>query len=145
MQNNGRHPWNSYRQIATQTAPSGQLVLMLYEGAVNFLHRALAGFEKEDPAECNETINNNIIRTQQILNELNASLDMERGGELAMHLRRLYLYLDWRLNQSNLTKETNGIHEAIERISVLRDAWATMLESRNAMANVPAQPAFAFA
>ena len=47
----------SYRTIATQTAPPGQLVLMLYDGAIRFLECALAAFEYEDPLEFNETIN----------------------------------------------------------------------------------------
>jgi flagellar protein FliS len=119
---------------------------MLYEGAVNFLNRALTGFDKEDPAECNETISNNIIRTQQILSELNASLNLEQGGELAVHLRRVYLYLDWRLNQSNIAKEPSGIHESIKRLTVLRDAWAEMLENQAAAgAEASRQPAMALA
>ena len=143
---NQRHAWNSYRQVATQTAPPGQLVLMLYEGALNFLNRSLTGFDKEDPAECNETINNNIIRTQQILAELNGSLNLEQGGELAVHLRRIYLYLDWRLNESNITKEPQGIHEAIRRLTILRDAWAAMLEGNGAReASLQPQESMAFA
>ena len=140
---NRNNPWNSYRQVATQTASPGQLVLMLYEGAVRFLNRALGGFDLEDPAESNEAISNNIIRTQEILNELNGSLNLEQGGELAVHLRRIYLYLDWRLTQSNIAKDTHGIHEAIRRLTVLRDAWAAMLQSQVANpANIrPVQPA----
>lgn len=125
-------PWNSYRQVATQTAPPGQLVLMLYEGALRFLNRALTGFVKHDPAERNETINNNIIRAQNILHELNASLNLEAGGELAAALRRVYLHLDWRLTQSNLKKEPAGIEDAFQRLTVLRDAWATMLAGQGA-------------
>ena len=124
---NRSDPWKSYRQVATQTASPGQLVLMLYDGAIRFLDRARAGFSKEDPVEFNETIHNNIQRAQDILNELNASLNLEAGGELAATLRRLYLYLDWRLVQSNLKKEARGVEEAIERLTILREAWATML------------------
>ena len=64
---NQANPWKSYRQVATQTAPPGQLVLMLFEGAIRFLDRALIGFTKEDPAEFHQTINNNIIRAQEIV------------------------------------------------------------------------------
>lgn len=127
------NPWNSYRQIATQTASPGQLVLMLYDGAIRFLDRALTGFSKEDPAEFNETINNNILRAQDIVRELNASLNLEAGGELAAALRRVYLYLDWRLVQSNLKKERAGIDESIQRLTVLRDAWAAMLGGQPAV------------
>ena len=80
-------PLRSYQTIATQTAPPGQLVLMLYEGAIRFLERALAGFQHEDPLEFNETINNNVIRAQDILNELSNSLDLHQGGALAATLR----------------------------------------------------------
>lgn len=124
------NPWKSYRQVATQTASPGQLVLMLYDGAVRFLERALEGFSKDDPAECNETINNNILRAQDILHELNAALNLEAGGELAATLRQLYQYLDWRLTQSNIRKEKAGIEEAIRRLTILRDAWATMLSGQ---------------
>ena len=117
----------SYRQVATQTAPPGQLVLMLYEGAIRFLERALTGFQLEDPVECNETISNNIIRAQAILHELNVSLNMEAGGEFSQTMRRLYNYLDVRLMESNLHKEPAGIREAADRLTTLRDAWATML------------------
>ena len=39
-----RSPWNSYRQGALHTAAPGQLVLMLFEGAIRFLERAEGGF-----------------------------------------------------------------------------------------------------
>jgi flagellar protein FliS len=123
----GANPWKSYQQVATHTAPPGQLVLMLYEGAIRFLHRALAGFQIDDPAQSNEAISNNIIRTQDIIFELNVTLNIEAGGELAMTLRRLYDYLDRRLMDGNLKKDEAAVREVIGRITVLRDAWSQML------------------
>jgi len=130
-------PLRSYQTIATQTAPPGQLVLMLYEGAIRFLERALAGFQHEDPLEFNATINNNVIRAQEILNELNNSLDLHRGGDLAATLRRLYAYMNRQLTLSNTRKSPEGIHDSIERLSVLRDAWSEMLRQQSA---APAAP-----
>jgi len=123
------NPWQSYRQVATQTAPPGQIVLMLFEGAIRFLESATAGFGLDDPAESITAINNNVIRAQQIVRELNACLDMEQGGELAVHLQRLYGYCDRRLQESNLRKSPEGIADVIKRFSDLRDAWAQMLRS----------------
>ena len=60
---------------------------MLYEGAIRFLECALSGFQYEDPKEFNETINNNIIRGQDIIRELDSSLDLAQGGDLATTLR----------------------------------------------------------
>lgn len=121
-------PWNRYRQIATQTAPPGQLVLMLFDGAIKFLERALQGFDLEDPAECNEAINNNIMRAQAIIEELDRSLNLAEGGEFSANMRRLYTYLDRRLMESNLRKEQGGLREVVDRLSVIRDAWRQMLQ-----------------
>jgi len=120
-------PWKSYRQVATQTASPGQLNLMLFDGAIRFLEQARRGFIIEDPLEFNLTINNNVLRAQAIIRELNASLNLKEGGELATTLRRLYDYFDWRLQQSNMQKQEDGILEVIKRLTVLRDAWAEML------------------
>lgn len=121
--------WKSYRQISTQTASPGQLVLMLYDGAIRFLERALLGFGKEDPAEFVQTISNNVLRAQDIIQELNYSLDLERGGAFAANLRDLYFYMDRRLMQSNLDKTPEGIRDVVSRLSILRQAWADMLSN----------------
>lgn len=117
----------SYLHVATQTASPGHLVLMLYEGAIRFLERALVGFGSDDPAEFNETIHNNVARAQAILDELTASLDLKGGGEFATHMQGLYAYLDRRLQESNMRKDPTGIEEVISRLSVVRDAWREML------------------
>lgn len=124
---NPKNPWQSYRQVATRTASPGQLILMLYDGAIRFLERAKAGFQLEDPVECNTTINNNILRAQDIIRELDFSLNAERGGDLAQELHRLYDYFDRVLLEANLRKDVGGVAEVIQRITALRDAWATML------------------
>lgn len=121
------YSFRSYRAIATQTAPRGQLVVMLYEGAIRFLESALGGFKHDDPKEFNETINNNLIRAQEIIRELDSSLDLDQGGELAATLRRLYNYMDDQLTISNGRKVPEGIIDAIHRLSILRDAWREML------------------
>jgi len=117
----------SYMRVATNTASPGQLVLMLYDGAIRYLEGALRGFALEDPGDSNSTINDNIQRAQAILDELSAALNMGAGGEFAERLRGLYIYLDRRLFQSNLRKEAEGIDEVILRLSTLRDAWRDML------------------
>ncbi|HVM59864.1 MAG TPA: flagellar export chaperone FliS [Verrucomicrobiae bacterium] len=120
----------SYQKIATETATPGQLIAMLFDGAIRFLDRALVCFESPDPLEFNQGIHNNVRRAQAIIHELNASLNMEAGGELARVLRRLYLYFDMRLHESNIYKRPQGIREVIERLTVLRDAWTEMLQRR---------------
>ncbi|MCX7867385.1 MAG: flagellar export chaperone FliS [Limisphaera sp.] len=136
-----RNPWESYRRIATQTAPPGQLVLMLYDGAIRALEQALRGFGSDDPATANATIHNGTQRAIEIIRELNYSLNMEKGGECAATLRRLYDYFERRLFESNLRKERTGIEEVLRHLNTLRDAWATMLMQQGSlMAAEPARP-----
>lgn len=123
------NPWQTYRQNATKTATPGQLVLMLYDGALRFLETGLVGFENHDPLRLNETVNNNIQRAQAILNELSLSLNMKAGGEFADRMRGLYEYMDRRLQESNIAKEKAGIEEVIRHLTVLRDAWREMLNA----------------
>src|SRR5262245_37238334 len=118
-------PWKSYRQFATQTAPPGQLVLMLYDGTVRSLERALAGCSLEALAGSNMAVHTNLQRAQDIIRELNLALNMEQGGEFAATLRRLYDYFDRRLWESNVQKRREGIEEVIRHVAVLREAWAT--------------------
>jgi flagellar protein FliS len=101
---------------------------MLYDGILRFLGQARGGFDKEDPKEFNETINNNLQRAQAIINEMNASLNMTEGGEFAQRMRGLYDYFDRRLQEANIAKTEDGILEVIKHVTVLRDSWAEMLQ-----------------
>jgi flagellar protein FliS len=123
-------PWQSYRNVTVQTAPPEQLVLMLYDGAISFLERGLAGFEQTDPARFNQTINNNVLRTQDIIFDMNARLDMDKGGEAAENFRRLYSYYHRRLQEGNLKKKKPPLEEILGYLRTLRNAWAEMLHNR---------------
>ncbi len=122
-----KNPWQSYRDTAIQTASPGQLVLMLYEGGIRFAEQSLGGFALSDPAQFNQTIHNNVKRAQAIVRQLNDSLNMRQGGEVSANFRRLYDYLDRRLQEGNLRKKREPIEEVIARLRVLRDSWAEML------------------
>jgi flagellar secretion chaperone FliS len=135
------NPWASYRKIATQTATPGHLVLMLYEGAINFLERGLVGFTHTDPLQFNLTISNNVIRAQAIIFELNSRLDMEQGGEVADNFRRLYDYFYRRLHEANAKKKREPIDEVIMRLRVLRDSWSQMLQQGQPAADPALQAA----
>jgi len=121
------NPWQAYRQAATKTATPGRLVLMLFDGALRFLDRALVGFDLDDPLDSNLAINNNILKAQEILRELNASLNLDKGGEFAVTMRRFYTYYDLQLSQSNLRKDPEGVKLVIRLLTVIRNVWAEML------------------
>ena len=120
----------AYRQTSTLTAPPGRIVLMLYDGTLRYLEAAMVGLTLNDPAESNMTVNNNLQKAQGIIRELNWVLDLDKGGELAATLSRLYDYFDRRLQNSNLTKTRTGIDEVIVLLTELRNSWHQMLHNR---------------
>jgi len=139
------NPWKAYRRIATQTAPPGQLVLMLFDGALSALECALLGFNATDVGERNTAIHNNLTKAVDIIRELNYSLDVEAGGPLAGTLRNLYVYFEKRILESNLKKSRAGVEEIMPMLRQLRDAWFGMLnrqgEDPAALAEVVEIPA----
>jgi flagellar protein FliS len=117
----------SYKAQSVQTASPGKLVLMLFDGYLRFTTAAVNSFEESDLTKKNEGINNNLIKAQNIVTELQSSLDMSVPGELPGTLYRLYDYVLHQLQQANLQKKPEPIAEADKVIAELREAWAEML------------------
>ena len=92
----------SYTAQAIETASPGKLVLMLFDGALRFMTAAREGFKNEDFMKRNEAINNNLIKAQNIVAELQSSLDMNVSGELPGTLYKLYDFVYYQLQQANL-------------------------------------------
>jgi flagellar protein FliS len=118
---------NIYRKTATTTASPGELVLMLYDGALRFMAAAELGFQEEHFARQNEQIHNNILRTQAIITELQATLNMEKGGEFSQNLYRLYDFMQDHLTQANREKNIEKIKVVAGFMQDIRDAWAQMM------------------
>lgn len=125
------HPYaRAYQNQSILTASPGQLVLLMYDGALRFMAQARAGFalDTDNPRRI-EVINTALLRTQAILNEMRANLNMDAGGEVAENLDRLYDYHLRRLMQSNLRKDEEPLIEVEGLVRTLRDAWAEMLRN----------------
>ena len=71
----------SYKAQSVQTASPGKLVLMFFDGYLRFTTAARCSFEETDFTKRNEGVNNNLIRAQNIVTELQSSLDMSVPGE----------------------------------------------------------------
>lgn len=118
---------NPYLRGQIASASPIQLIVILHNGAISFLQAAHEGFKLTDPQPRNETINNNLIRAQNIINELNASLDMDQGGEFAKEMQKIYDFFISSLIHINLNKSDNRLETDLIRIqdmiAELRDAW----------------------
>lgn len=118
----------TYRANAVLTASPGQLVLMLYDGALKAMAIAQEAFSRpEDDTRRIEVINHQLLKAQSILLELQGGLNMEAGGEFAKTLYRLYDYHNRRLLEANVRKDPKIVAEVEGLVRSLRDAWAEML------------------
>jgi len=129
----------SYKTQSVQTASPGKLVLMLFDGYLRFTAAAIKSFDEPDFSKRNEGINNNLIRDQNIVTELQSSLDMSVPGDLPGTLYRLYDYCLNNLQQANLNKDREPIDHSDKVINELRDAWAEML-AQNSDSDQQSQP-----
>jgi flagellar protein FliS len=120
----------TYRANAILTASPGQLVLMLYDGALKALNQARDAFQNEESPRRIEAINTHLQKAQAILAELQGGLNMEAGGEFARTMHRLYDYHNRRLFEANLKKKVEPVIEVERLVRELRDAWAQMLSQQ---------------
>lgn len=118
----------TYRANSVLTASPGQLVLMLYDGALRAIALAREAFNSspDDPRRI-ENINQQLLKAQAILTELQNGLNMEAGGEFARTMHRLYDYHNRRLLEANVRKQVEPVIEVERLVRELRDAWAQML------------------
>lgn len=109
----------TYQEAAVTTQSKGKLVVMLYDGAIKFLKLAIKEIGAGNPEEKSKYLSKAI----DILFELNAVLDMEAGGEVAMNLRSLYLFMGRHLTEANTKQDTQKIEEVIKLLEELNKGW----------------------
>src|SRR5262245_61730010 len=108
-----------YRQTQAQTAAPGELVVMLYRGAIRFVNAAVAGIDARDI----QAAHGNLLKAQAIVSELQTTLDLERGGDIARRLTSIYDYLNQRLVEANVRKDAAPAREVEAFLRELLPAW----------------------
>jgi flagellar secretion chaperone FliS len=110
----------AYHQTQIQSQSPLELVVMLYDGALRFLQMASDATRRNDLVAKREGMS----RSMAILAELQNTLNLQEGGEVAQSLDRLYSYVISRLLDANVKKDAAPIDEAIRLLRPLRDAWS---------------------
>lgn len=126
----------SYKKAAILTASPERLILMLYDGALDAMRRAKAGFQVEGLKERNEMISNNLIKAQNIFGELQRSLRMDKATEYTDQMYGLYDFYVMKLNEANFKKIEEPVDVVIELFTDIRDAWREMLTKQKEKAEV---------
>ncbi|WP_262009836.1 flagellar export chaperone FliS [Bacillus licheniformis] len=116
------NPYAAYQQNSINMATPGELTLMLFDGCLKFMKLAKQAIEQEDM----ETKNTNLVKAQNIIQELNITLD--RKVELAASMGAMYEYIHRRLIEANINNDKDIVAEVEEYVKDLRDAWKQALQ-----------------
>lgn len=111
--------YNTYRNNSVNYASREQLLLMLVDGASKFAKIARQAILDKDVKKAHE----NIIKTENIYYELMNSLDVNKGGEWAEALMKVYEFIVRRLTDANIKKDVEIMNEVIPLIDDIRDTW----------------------
>ncbi|MBI3657929.1 MAG: flagellar export chaperone FliS [Acidobacteria bacterium] len=127
-----------YKEMQIRSAKPTELVLLLYDGSINFLKQAKQHMHTGNIEERVKLIN----RAIEIVSELLASLNLTEGGAYAYKLSQLYTYMINRLFVANVTQSMEALDEVIKLLVTLRDGWRIVVTGAqpNMSSPPPVQP-----
>jgi flagellar secretion chaperone FliS len=113
--------YEAYQEVEIAMADPVQLIELLYQGALDSVRSAridLAAGQIERRGRA-------ISKASAIVMELSASLDLERGGEIARNLAALYQYILMRLSESHVKASDTSLAEVERLMASLAPAWSS--------------------
>jgi len=108
-----------YQKSSIETASREQILIMLYDGAIQFLNKAKVAMQNKEY----EAIHNNLMGAQNIIQEFINSMDREVAPQLAENLISLYEYFIRRLVQANMKRQMEPIDEVLKYLKSLKATW----------------------
>ena len=116
---NNKNPYDKYKQTSIETATPEKLMFMLFDGGIKFLKQAEKHIDDKDMLKANEKLK----KGQEVIRELMASLDLEKGGEFAENQLRLYDYMHYELIQANMRKDKEKVGMIRNMLSDIKDSF----------------------
>lgn len=121
----------AYKDAKVKTASQGSLILMLYTEGIKQINLAIEKMQvAKIPASNIEKINTHILKAQNIITELMASLDLDAGGEIAKNLLSIYSYFNHQLLTANLKKEYKPLIEVRNMMEELKTVWSQVIAAQ---------------
>lgn len=118
----------SYRQAQVNTIGRADITLMLYDGLLRFLDLAAEKMEQQKIQEKG----NYISRALDIINELDSTLNMEKGGEVSKGLHNLYILTNKNLLMANLKNDISILKSVRSNMQVVRDSFCEAMQTQEA-------------
>jgi flagellar protein FliS len=119
---------NKYLQNSIQTATPGQLLIMLYDGAIRFCRQGIEAIKEQRYSDANTSL----LKTQDIISEFIITID--RSNPISENLLNLYEYFNTRLIEANMKKEIEPAEEVLGHLIDLKETWIQAAKQYNQLA-----------
>lgn len=96
-----------------------KLVDIMYSTAIDRLSQATGMIERNETVAKGQAIS----KTISIIEELRRTLDMEKGGDVAISFHDLYVYINERLVTANMKNDITILDECKSLIRELQEGW----------------------
>jgi len=120
-------PYQQYQKTSVTTANKVKILLMLYEGAIKFVKQAQIKMQKNEVAKKGILIS----KATAILSELMNTLDFEAGGQLAVDLENLYIFMIDHLIEANINNDTDKLKDVEKILKTLYSGWSEIADNPN--------------
>lgn len=120
----------SYRLQRILTASPAMRVVMLYDEATRCLNDVVRAVENKNVKD-RWTANN---RAQMVIEYMRGTLNMEKGGEIAANLDKIYGYILGTLHLVDVHNDAKPARDAILLLEPLRTSWTTLARQPSAPA-----------
>lgn len=117
-----------YLQTQVRSSSPLELVVLLYDAALRATAAALDAMARKDIRARRESMS----KTLAIVSELQSTLNMDQGGDVAVQLDRLYSWMTDSLIQSTIQQDPEPIHAVRRVLETLRDGWSQIATARTA-------------
>lgn len=131
-----RNPYEKYiKQYQTSnitTATPEKLMILLFDGALQFLQKAKIAIAENNIKDRSE----NIEGARKIIRELMRTIDLENGNNVAKQLFRLYNKMAMNLIKANIQRDSSKIDEVIQDITNIRWGFQKAIDIKNGIITV---------
>jgi len=126
-----------YRSVRSHglvaAASPARLVQIMFEQILENLATAqgcMARIDNNMPLNEVITKGKSLGKAIRLIDQLNNTLDMERGQKIAENLRALYVYMLARLTLANVTNDASIVAEVASLILKVKTGWDQIVETR---------------
>ncbi len=130
------NPYNKYikqyQASNVNTATPEKLMIMMFDGALQFLQKAKTAIKEGKLQERSQ----NIDGARKIIRELMRTIDLENGNDVSKQLFKLYNKMAMNLIKANVQRNATLIDNVIEDITNIRWGFQKAIEIQTGVTTV---------